>query len=62
MTAQTNSPIGEKALITAAKVLALTAVRAAADSDLLARAREEWKHSCPDGYRCPMPAENRPEF
>ena len=62
MTAQTNSPIGEKALITAAKVLALTAVRAAADSDLLARAREEWKRSCPDGYRCPMPAENRPEF
>ena len=62
MTAQANSPIGEKGLITAAKVLALTAVRAAADPALLARAREEWKQSCPDGYRCPMPAENRPEF
>lgn len=62
MTAQANSPIGDKGLVTAAKVLALTAVRAAKDPALLARAREEWKHSCPDGYRCPMPAENRPEF
>ena len=62
MTAQANSPIGEKGMLTAAKVLALTAVRAAADGDLLARARAEWKRSCPDGYRCPMPAENRPEF
>ena len=29
---------------------------------LLAAAKAEHAQSCPDGYRCPMPAENRPEF
>ena len=62
MTAQANSPLGEKGMLRAAEVLALTAVRAAADPALLRAARAEWKKSCPDGYRCPMPAENRPEF
>ena len=62
MTAQSDSSIGEKGMLAAAKVLALTAVRAAADPQLLAAARAEWRQSCPDGYRCPMPAENRPEF
>ena len=51
-----------KGMLRAAEVLALTAVRAAADPALLRAARAEWKKSCPDGYRCPMPAENRPEF
>ena len=62
MTAQSDSSIGEKGMLTAAKALALTAVRAAADPQLLEAAAAEWRQSCPDGYRCPMPAENRPEF
>lgn len=61
MTAQAASPLGRKGMLTAAAVLALAAARAAADPALLARAKQEHAESCPDGYRCPMPENAKPQ-
>lgn len=56
MTAQSASALGHKGMLAAARALALAGARAAADPALLARAKEEHRRSCPDGYFCPMPA------
>lgn len=61
MTAQSNSSIGDKGTLTAAKALALAGVRAAADCDLLAKAKAEHRLLCPDGYVCPMPDNATPQ-
>ena len=42
-------------------MLALAAVRAVQDPALLAAAKAEHAQSCPDGYRCPLPEDARPE-
>lgn len=60
MTAQSGSEIGFRGMLGAAKALALAGARAAADPALLARAKEEHRQSCPNGYQCPMPAGARP--
>ena len=62
MTAQSNSSIGDAGMLAAAKVMALTALRAAKNPALLQAARAEWQATCPGPYRCPMPADSKPEF
>lgn len=61
VTAQSRSPLGRKGMLKAAEVLALAAVRAVQDPALLAAAKAEHAQSCPDGYRCPLPEDARPE-
>ena len=60
MTAQSGCAIGFKGMHTAAQVMALAGAAAAADPELLARAREELRGSVPNGYLCPMPETARP--
>lgn len=60
VTAQSASSLGEKGMLTAAKVLALAALRAVERPELLAAAEKELKQTCPDGYYCPMPAQAKP--
>ncbi len=60
VTAQSASPIGDKGMLTAAKVLALAGLRAVRDPALLALARRQHLADCPEGYVCPMPPDARP--
>ncbi|MEG2435481.1 MAG: amidohydrolase [Ruthenibacterium sp.] len=54
MTAQSNTSIGIKGMLQAAKALALAGVRAAQNPALLAKAKAEHAANCPDGYHCPL--------
>ncbi len=62
MAAQSASALGDKGMLAAARALALAGARAAADPELLARARAEHRQSCPDGYLCPMPENAVPAY
>lgn len=55
MVAQSNSEIGRKGMMTAAKVLALAAVRTMADPDTIAAARAEYNARTGGHYSCPLP-------
>ena len=61
MTAQSGCEIGWKGMEKAAEIMALSGALAAADPELLARAKQELRETLPDGYFCPMPANARPE-
>ena len=50
-----NSPIGDKGMITAAKVLALATLRTMDDPELIARARAELLAKNGGRYVCPLP-------
>ncbi|MBR6114117.1 MAG: amidohydrolase [Oscillospiraceae bacterium] len=54
-TAFSNSPIGDKGMLTAAKVLALATVRTMEDPALIERARAELLHKNGGKYVCPLP-------
>lgn len=62
MTAQSNSSIGHKGTMKAAQAMALAAITAILNPDILQRAREDYKKDVPDGYTCPMPDGVKPEF
>jgi aminobenzoyl-glutamate utilization protein B len=56
MTAQSNSPLAHKGLITAAKVMALAAVRTMQRPDAIAEAKEfVRRQNGGKGYECPLP-------
>ena len=50
-----NSPVGDKGMITAAKVLALATLRTMDDAELIARARAELLAKNGGRYVCPLP-------
>ena len=50
-----NSPVGDKGMITAAKVLALATLRTMDDAELIARARTELLAKNGGRYVCPLP-------
>ena len=52
--AAAGSTIGEKALLTAGKVLALSAIALLEDPDLLRKARAEFTMRTKEGYVCPI--------
>ena len=54
-TAFSNSPIGDKGMITAARVLALAVLRTMDDPELIARARAELLTKNGGQYVCPLP-------
>lgn len=60
VTAQSGSVLGEKGMLTAAKVLALAGLRAVENPALLQAAAEELHQACPEGYCCPMPQNAQP--
>ena len=60
VTAQSACRYGFAGMRAAARALALAGLRAAQDPALLAKAREELRRTCPEGYLCPMPEQARP--
>ena len=60
VTAQSRSSIANKGNNTAAKVMALTAVMAVSDPELLKKAKEELIKSTGGKYECPIPADVKP--
>ncbi|MBQ2651441.1 MAG: amidohydrolase [Clostridia bacterium] len=60
MTAQSRSSIANKGNAVAAKVMALTAAKAIADPELLAKAKEELVKATGGKYECPIPAHVKP--
>ena len=59
--AQSNSSIGKKGTIQAAKVMALAAAKAASSPEQLALAKQEFLQDVPNGYTCPLPAPEQKE-
>ncbi len=56
-----GSSIGDKALVHAGKILAMTAIDLIGDPSLLAGAREEFAERTADGYVCPIEKEAVPD-
>ena len=59
-TAQMNSPLSEKGMLTAAKVMALSCIRTAENPDIIQQAREEWMEKTGGKYLCPLPQDVTP--
>ena len=55
-----GTSIGDKALLKAGEVLAMTAIDLYEDPELLKRARSEWQRRSKDGYVCPIEADAVP--
>ncbi|WP_422485841.1 amidohydrolase [Gudongella sp. DL1XJH-153] len=60
MTAQSGSRIGEKGMLTAAKVMALSAIRTMEDRDAIKRAKDFVKIQNGGKYICPLPEKLKP--
>lgn len=60
MTAQAGSVLGEKGLLTAAKALALSAIRTMESPEVMKAAREEFVKKTGGVYHCPLPDEVEP--
>lgn len=60
MTAQTASPLAEKGLLTAAKVLALSCIRTMDRPEVIQAAKEEVKRRNGGRYTCPLPDSVKP--
>jgi aminobenzoyl-glutamate utilization protein B len=61
MVAQGTAPFAHKGMVRAARVLALAALDALSDPDLVSRAKQEWKTILAGrSYVCPIPAEVMP--
>lgn len=60
VTAQSRSSIAHKGTIKAAEAMALGAIYAMEDEELLKRAKEELLKKNGGGYKCPMPKEIMP--
>ncbi|NCB42953.1 MAG: amidohydrolase [Clostridia bacterium] len=59
-TAQMNSSIGNKGMLTAAKVMALACIRTAENPDIIQQARNEWMDKTGGIYHCPLPSDVTP--
>ena len=59
-TAQMNSSIGNKGMLTAAKVMALACIRTAENPDIIQQARDEWMDKTGGIYNCPLPSDVTP--
>lgn len=59
-TAQMNSSLGEKGLLTAARVLALSCIRTAENPEIIQQAKEEWLEKTGGAYICPLPQDVTP--
>ncbi len=59
-TAQMNSSIGNKGMLTAAQVMALACIRTAENPDIIRQARDEWFEKTGGIYTCPLPADVNP--
>ncbi|MEG0019821.1 MAG: amidohydrolase, partial [Oscillospiraceae bacterium] len=60
MTSQGKTSISQKGTLTAAAVIAATAIRVASDSELLQQIKKEHAQNVPCGYICPAPADLKP--
>ncbi len=60
MTAQAGSRLGEKGLLTAAKALALSAIRTMESPEVVKEAWEEFRKKTGGVYHCPLPDEVKP--
>lgn len=60
MTAQAGSVLGQKGLLTAAKALALSAIRTMESPQIMKAARDEFVKRTGGVYRCPLPDEVKP--
>lgn len=60
MTSQSNSSVGLKGTITAAKVMAATALKLITSPQILEKARQEHEKNAPKGYICPTPMSVKP--
>ena len=59
-TAQMNSSIGNKGMLTAAKVMALACIRTAENPEIIKQARDEWFEKTGGIYTCPLPSDVTP--
>ena len=57
-----GSSIAHKGLLAAGKAMALAAVRAMQDPDLLQRAQQEYRETTGGTYICPVPDDVKPEL
>ncbi len=62
LTGQLASPIAHKGTVHAAKILALTALKAALNPEIIKKAKEEHKLNVPNGYICPTPDDVMPDI
>ncbi len=62
MTGQGAVSYAHKGTVNAAKVLALTALKAIDNPEILKKAMEEHKRNCPDGYICPTDPDFMPDL
>ncbi|MEG1894898.1 MAG: amidohydrolase [Oscillospiraceae bacterium] len=60
MTGQGKTSISQKGTLTAAAVIAATAIKVASDSELLQQIKKEHAQNVPCGYICPAPADLKP--
>lgn len=62
MTAHGNTEIAHKATLTAGKSMALAALKVMENTELIEKARKEWKEETGGVYNCPVPAEIGPRL
>ncbi|MEG2192443.1 MAG: amidohydrolase [Oscillospiraceae bacterium] len=62
MTAQGATSAAHKGVIVAAKVMALTALKAIDNPEIIHLAKAEHKKNVPDGYICPTPKDFKPDL
>ena len=62
MTAQGATSAAHKGTLVAAKVMALTALKALEDPSLIEKAQAEHKKNVPNGYICPTPKDFKPDL
>ena len=62
VTSMSGSSIAHKGLLAAGKAMALAAVRAMQDPDLLQRAQQEYRETTGGTYICPVPDDVKPEL
>ncbi len=62
LTGQLASPIAHKGTVHASKVMALTALKAVLNPEIIKKAKEEHKLNVPNGYICPTPSDVMPDI
>ncbi len=62
LTGQLSSPLAHKGTVHAAKVMALTALRAVLNPEIIQKAKAEHKINVPNGYICPTPDDVNPDI
>ncbi len=62
LTGQLSSPLAHKGTVHASKVMALTALKAVLNPEIIAKAKAEHKLNTPNGYICPTPDDVTPDI